>query len=173
MKKCNYCGTLNENAAFRCSGCTANEFTYICDNCGSEIVNGNYCSRYGVKFGSVKQVCPKCGTAYYTNACPNCGFTRHRPVESVVRVETVTAEVPAPKKKRSGWATFGLVLLWIYFLPVMATIAIWKSKKIPTVWKWILTLVLWGVVLLIYSDSKSSSAASPEGFAGTMLRFIV
>ena len=77
------------------------------------------------------------------------------------------------EKKRSGWATFGLVLLWIYFLPVMATIAIWKSKKIPTVWKWILTLVLWGVVLLIYSDSKSSSAASPEGFAGTMLRFIV
>ena len=38
MKKCNYCGTLNDNTARKCKGCTANDFTYICDNCGSELV---------------------------------------------------------------------------------------------------------------------------------------
>ena len=87
MKKCKYCGTLNDNSAIRCKGCTANEFTYICDNCGSEITDGNYCSRCGVKVGSVRQVCPECGTVYYSNACPNCGFTRGRTEEHVIRVE--------------------------------------------------------------------------------------
>ena len=171
VKKCNYCGTLNDNTARKCKGCTANDFTYICDNCGSEITNGTYCSRCGVKLGSVRQICPNCGTSYYTNACPNCGFIRHRTDEPAVRFETVSADTP--KKKRSGWATFGLVLLWIYFLPIMGTIAIWKSKNIPTVFKWVITLVIWGITLLIYSNTPKSADTSSGVFTGMLLRGLV
>ena len=171
MKKCNYCGTLNENSASKCKGCTANDFTYICDNCGSEITNGHFCSRCGVKFGSVKQVCPECGTSYYTNACPNCGYTRNRSNEPVVIVRNVSPN--PPKRKRSGWATFGLVLLWFYFLPIMGTIAVWKSKKIPTVFKWIITLVIWGIVLLIGSNTPKSEGTSSGVFANMLLRITI
>ena len=152
MKKCKYCGTLNDNPASSCKACSASDFVFICDNCGSEIEKGQYCSRCGVRIGSVRQICPKCGTAYYTTACPNCGYPRQRPEESTVRVVPVPAETP--KKKRSGWATFGLVLLWIYFLPIMGTITVWKSKKLSTVYKLIITVVIWGIIALAYSESN-------------------
>lgn len=155
MKKCKFCGALNANKATKCSSCGANEFVYQCENCGAEFESGKFCPNCGTKIGQVAKKCPNCGNEYYTNACPSCGYVPGKAtnggVEHRVVVETVVQN--KPKKK----VTFGTVLLWIFFLPIMATISIWRSSW-TTKRKIIVTAVMWIIFLAIGAANKESTA---------------
>ena len=86
--------------------------------------------------------CSKCGKEFEGNYCPHCG----------------TGAGQAPRK-----ITFGRVLLWIFFAPVMAIIAIWQSKWLRTPWKVVLTVL---VVLILVGNRlprtrKAAAAQEP------------
>lgn len=128
MKVCKFCNTENSDDTAVCSSCGGNEFSFVCPNCGN-VHDYAYCPNCGTKRGESARTCPNCGEKYFKRICPNCGYIAQP--ESIPR--RIYYEEPEKPKKRSGWATFGLILLWIYFLPIMASIKVWKSEKLP---KW-------------------------------------
>ena len=153
MKVCRFCSTKNEDGAERCSACGANEFSSICPGCG-KVHEYVYCPNCGTKSGSSAKVCPKCGEKYFSHACPNCGYIPGNDAVSVTVRERIITETEEPKKKRSGWAILGLVLLWIYFLPIMATIKVWKSEKLPKLAKIVITAAVWIFVAVAFVNSN-------------------
>ena len=74
MKTCKYCGSENSDEAKTCASCGAKEFSYKCENCGTLLLDGNFCPKCGVKYGTKPKRCPRCGAEYYSNACPDCGY---------------------------------------------------------------------------------------------------
>lgn len=133
MKVCKYCGTANENDAKKCASCGAVDF---------------------------KNKCDRCGTVYDSAFCPNCGASlgadaenaQPTVVEHHIVIDNQTAAEPPKKKKHIFW----IVVLWIIALPIMAIIAIWKSKKLPKVWKIILTCIIAAITILCFVSSQSS-----------------
>ncbi len=66
---------------------------------------------------------------------------------------TVILNQPLPKKKRKTWLW---VLGWIFIFPVPLTVLIWRSQKMSTIVKIVLTAVAW----LVYMSSGSGSASN-------------
>ena len=157
MKICKYCNTSSENSANFCIACGASDFSYKCANCGT-VFNSGYCPNCGTKAGDEGFKCPDCGNHYFSAACPNCGYSVARKVSTRSfngeQSTAVTSDIPArtlrqslgeePVKPRSS-VTFWKVLLWIFFLPIMLIIAIWKSRM-HWFWKIVLTLLILGLI---------------------------
>lgn len=159
MKICMYCESMNDDSAKVCTGCGANAFKNKCNNCGT-VFRSAFCPTCGIKAGTQAKVCPQCGEKYFTPACPKCGHnsalnkTRQQAVQEPKRIiiEHVTHTEEKPKKK----FPFGKVLLWIIFLPIMAFIAVWKSKRIPARWKLLITAAIPLLCILNYPVNESS-----------------
>ena len=77
MKKCGYCGGLNEESSKFCTNCGSKQFFYICPNCSNEY-QGKFCPSCGTKHDAVAKICPECGTKYFSNSCHNCGYNESR-----------------------------------------------------------------------------------------------
>lgn len=160
MKVCEYCGTEVGRDTSICPRCGANDFEQVCDNCGTKYDDALYCPRCGVKAGQKPRLCPVCNTQYYTNACPNCGYIKGNNVAfgsdgcSSGRYNSYQQDTPAPK---SDMPLALKVILWIFFLPIMATIAVVRDDHIGTVAKAVLIMAIWLVCVSIGSSSDSSS----------------
>lgn len=158
MKVCEHCGTVNTNDANKCSACGALNFSYQCDNCGTKFSSA-YCPSCGTKAGTKPQKCPDCGEEYNSAYCPKCGYSVARKANEKsnvpVQPNIIINQAPQQKKKTS----FGIILLWILFLPIMGTIAIWKSQKLKTMWKVIFTAAIW-IFILIYSIAGGGSTGT-------------
>lgn len=122
-----------------------------CDACGAPVENGK---------------CSYCGKTFITADVPP--QQQVQPQTTVVNnVYTNPQTVVVREKKKGG---FGRVLLWIFFLPIMATIAVWKSN-----WKtWVKILVTALIWLFVIgygaensSDSASTSSSSSSSTAVT------
>ena len=144
MKVCKFCNTENSDDTAVCSSCGGNEFSFVCPNCGN-VHDYAYCPNCGTKRGE----------KYFNRICPNCGYMPESNAVTVTVRERIITETEEPKKKRSGWATFGLILLWIYFLPIMATVKVWKSEKLPKWAKIVITAVVWLFVAIAFAESKN------------------
>ena len=130
-----------------------------CDACGAPVENGvcTYCGKEfheePVKKGpEVKKTAPE----------------KAKPQKVVVNVinqaPPVTKEVP---KKKSFWRTLGIVLLWIYFFPIMLSYYIWKKGNMPKNQKlmligaiWALLLVIGGIGSCMSNDEETTSVSS-------------
>lgn len=169
MKICAYCDSVNDDSAKVCTACGASKFKNKCNNCGN-VFETAFCPVCGTKAGAQAKVCPQCGERYFTPACPKCGHNgilnrTQQPVEEApqrVVVEYVTRTEDKPKKK----VTFGKVLLWIFFLPIMAIIAIWRSK-LAVKWKIVLTAVVVVLMLLYTYGNKATKTAENQSSAAT------
>ena len=121
----------------------------ICKNCGTENQESNaFCPACGGN--AFVHRCAGCGTEFEGNFCPNCGARA-----DAERPNRQSLPPEQPKKK----VTFGRVLLWIFFLPIMAIIAIWRSPRLKTPWKIVLTGLI-VLALALYYRPKSSKTAS-------------
>lgn len=167
MKVCKFCGTQVDDAIQHCPSCGSNAFLHICENCGSHFESG-FCPNCGVRAGQKKKICPECGSAYFSNACPNCGYTEIRkPIQQTVihkhvyvqQKEQMPEPTPVQSEKHSGCLT---VFLWIFFFPIMATIAILRSPNMKGLTKALLVLLVWGIIIGIGSTAnKDSTKTSP------------
>lgn len=138
MKICKYCGTANANDAKECEACHAREFSYKCDRCGTKF-DSSFCPNCGIKGG----------------ADPQPEHSRDAVEKTVVEHHVIIDQrQPEPQKKKH---TFWIVVLWIFFLPVMAILAIWKAKKIPKLWKIILTVAI-AFITLLYGIGTTRNA---------------
>lgn len=154
MKICKYCNSISANGTTKCNTCGAIELENKCDNCG-EIFDDAFCPNCGTKAGQPARTCPQCHTTYFSPACPNCGYMRsarvnsaqqpQQPQPSNLNVQPQTAPV-----KKSKLKTFGIVLLWIYFLPIMAIVTIWTKAKIAKNWKIALTVIISLLALIFW-----------------------
>ena len=108
VRVCARCATINGIHATACRHCQSRELLYQCDNCRTKFAS-NDCPACGLKAGTKPRECPKCGGEYYGTICPKCGY------------------ITMPEKRRTS---VGTVLLWIFFLPIMATIAIARSRDL-------------------------------------------
>lgn len=153
MKVCKYCNSLANDSALECSKCGASDFGYRCENCGT-ISSARFCPQCGRKIGPKSEICPRCGRAFATPTCPRCGFPE-------VNDKYIPGEQGTPTSEKAKKTTFGTVLLWIFFLPVMLLITIWKSKKFAVVWKVLITcLVLFVQIVPYISSSRYESLAA-------------
>ncbi len=149
MKVCKYCGILNDDSAATCSGCGSPEFSNKCANCGA-VFDSGFCPSCGTKAGAKAFACPHCGTRYFSAACPNCGYSAAREAAEQKTNTVYTIRTEPEEQKKAG--TFGKVLLWIFFFPIMAVVAIWKSKM-HIVWKILLTLLI--LAFFVYYGTSS------------------
>ena len=121
----------------------------ICKNCGTENQENNvFCPACGGQ--EFVHRCASCGAEFEGNFCSNCGARA-----DAERPNRQSLPPEQPKKK----VTFGRVLLWIFFLPIMAIIAIWRSPRLKTPWKIVLTGLI-VLALAFYYRPKSSKTAS-------------
>ena len=106
----------------------------ICKNCGTENQESNaFCPACGGQ--EFVHRCASCGAEFEGNFCPNCGARAE-----TERPNRQSLPPEQPKKK----VTFGRVLLWIFFLPIMGIIAIWRSPRLKTPIK----IALTGLIVL-------------------------
>lgn len=123
----------------------------ICKNCGTENNDGNaFCTACGGN--TFVHRCGKCGTEFTGNFCSNCGT----PAGMDMQGDRWTMPSEEPKKK----VTFGRVLLWIFFTPIMGIIAIWKAERLKPVWKILLTCLIVAVCLFIILPRNSTREAT-------------
>lgn len=121
----------------------------ICKNCGTENQENNaFCPTCGGN--AFMHRCVSCGAEFEGNFCPNCG--------TKADAEQPNRQ-PLPPKQPRRKVTFGWVLLWIFFLPIMAIIAIWRSRRLTTPVKIALTGLI-VLALALYYRPKSSKTAS-------------
>ena len=123
----------------------------ICKKCGTENNNrSSFCTACG---GSeFMHRCGKCGAEFQGNYCSNCG------APADMRGERGATSPAEPRKK----VTFGRVLLWIFFTPIMGIISIWKAERLKPVWKVLLTCLIvfvCALVLLPRNGIKETTAS--------------
>lgn len=112
----------------------------ICKNCGIENQENNaFCPTCGGN--EFVHRCANCGAEFEGNFCPNCG--------TKADAEQPNRQ-PLPPKQPRRKVTFGRVLLWIFFLPIMAIIAIWRSQRLKTPMKIALTGLIVLALVLYY-----------------------
>ena len=122
----------------------------ICKNCGAENPERNvFCENCG---SELLHRCRNCGTEFEGNFCPNCG-AKAEPPDQPGRGARPTEQ---PKKK----VTFGRVLLWIFFLPIMGIIAIWQSQRLKTPWKIALTGLIVLACVFYYRPNRNKATAA-------------
>lgn len=139
-KICTHCRSKVRTEADKCPSCGGSEFWYKCANCG-KVFNTPFCPVCGIKAGEQPKNCPKCGKQYFTASCPNCGWNpAHDAVERTLSqqsqrpiqvFQSAPTAVRTSKKKASIW----IILLWVFFLPIMGCIAIAKSQRLSKKWK--------------------------------------
>lgn len=113
-----------------------------CNACGAPVENG-VCTYCGKKF-------PLADAADAVRQETN---TEEKPLTFEAKVTLIeeTAEEAASRVSNSGgfWKKVGIVLLWIYFFPIMLTIWLVKTPKLTTQMKAILLAVFWvGFIIL-------------------------
>ena len=120
MKKCKQCGHNCTNQAELCPSCSSRDFSWVCANCGA-VFSGTNCPDCGIRGGTRRKECPNCGTVYFSSACPQCGYSSRKRTKAGVQGAPKVA-----RKKPSIW----IVLLWIFFLPIMGCIAVARAKRL-------------------------------------------
>ena len=123
----------------------------ICKNCGTENQENNaFCPACGGN--AFVHRCAGCGAEFEGNFCPNCG--------TKADAEQPDRQ-PLPPERPRRKVTFGQVLLWIFFLPIMAIIAIWRSQRLKTPMKIALTGLIVLALVLYYRPrgGKATPAA--------------
>lgn len=163
MKVCKYCNSECDDTEKVCHSCGASEFSNKCRNCGT-VFDSGFCPNCGVKVGQKPQTCPKCGNEYYTNACPNCGYNGS--VQNAHQTTTAFQTSPAANsfnnnRHNKSKTSIGTILLWIFFLPVMVIVTIWKFEKLDKKWKIILTVIILAFYLVVgavNNDTTSTTA---------------
>lgn len=123
----------------------------ICKNCGTENQESNaFCPACGGN--EFVHRCANCGAEFEGNFCPNCG--------TKADAEQPNRQ-PLPSEQPRRKVTFGRVLLWIFFLPIMAIIAIWRSQRLKTPIKIALTGLIVLALVLYYRPrgGKATPAA--------------
>lgn len=152
MKVCKYCNSLANDSALECDNCGASDFGYQCENCGT-VSSSRFCPSCGLKIGPRIEICPTCGTQFQTPTCPRCGYPN-------VRSDYSSDHQGQPSTgKAEKKTTVGTILLWIFFLPVMLLITVWKSPKLALVWKVLITcLVLLTQIFPYLSTSRYQSS---------------
>ncbi len=165
MKICKYCKTECDNSVNHCPSCGGTEFSYKCVNCGTGF-ESSHCPNCGVKFDAEPRVCPQCNTKYFTASCPNCGYNVNNSNKQTINVIHSTQTPPPqyvpvqkPKKKK---VTILTVLLWIFFLPIMAIIAVWKSEKLDTKWKVVISVIIAVLTIVIGATGQTDSNTSSD-----------
>ena len=100
-------------------------------------------------------VCPKCNGHHISN--------QRETTEKRGRHQTVALcnDCGYSWSKNEGGITWWKVLLWIFFLPVMLTILIVKSKKLQLWMKIALLVLIWGVTVFVWATSGSDSTKAP------------
>ena len=122
----------------------------ICKNCGAENPERNvFCENCGSEF---LHRCGNCGTEFEGNFCPNCGAKAEPPDQT----SRGTRPTEQPKKK----VTFGRVLLWIFFLPIMGIVAIWQSRRLKMPWKIVLTGLIVLACVFYYRPKRNKATAA-------------
>lgn len=132
-----------------------------CDSCGAPVENG-VCTYCGKVFPEkpVEDVKPKT-------------VEKQQPQKVIVNVVNQAAPVATNKKKNTSgiWKKIGIVLLWIFFLPIMASIYIWKKTNLSKQQKLIAIGALWGVLLIIggvgscMGDDSATESVAPTPVA--------
>lgn len=140
MKICEFCDSVNPDEVEICSSCGGNSFQYKCNNCGTLFKEGVYCPHCGVKAGQTAKSCPRCGTQYFSNACPSCGYLPGTPQN----VPDYSQPQAATKRHTALW-----VLGWIFLTPVPITILVVRSKTLQNWLKALIILAVWGIYLFI------------------------
>ncbi len=103
------------------------------------------------------KICNNCKKSIDDDAlvCPYCGcVTKNSGTQKNVNNLDSNHKMQEPKKKKN---IVLLVVLWIFFLPIMATIAIVKSKKIKMPVKVILIVLIWLICFGIANSNKENS----------------
>ena len=122
----------------------------ICKNCGTENQENNaFCPACGGQ--EFVHRCAGCGAEFEGNFCPNCGAKA-----GAERPDRQSLPPEQPKRK----VTFGLVLLWIFFLPIMGIIAIWRSRRLTTPVKLALTGLIVLALVLCYLPRGGKAASA-------------
>ncbi len=150
MKICNYCSLENDDSAVKCASCGALAFSNKCNNCATTF-SSSYCPNCGVKAGARPSICPDCGAKYFSAACPRCGYSPAREAAERSQHQTVVihreqVETIPPKKRNS----FGIVLLWLLFFPIMVFVAIWRAPRMSLFWKVALTVLIFSFFAYTY-----------------------
>ncbi len=158
MKVCKYCNSLAYDSDRKCRSCGASDFAYKCENCGT-VTDSRICPSCGYKVGPGSVTCPSCGQRYVAASCPRCGYPATR---SGGNGGEGNAPKPEDTKQKTG---IGTILLWIFFLPVMLLITVWKTKKLAVVWKVLITCLVLAFeflpnILVPYSGSAQSTPES-------------
>lgn len=151
MKICSFCNTENKDAAIKCASCGGNSFKQKCDNCGTVFADGVHCPHCGVKVGEKAKTCPKCHKQYYSNACPDCGYTPNSLPAATVRGYTPTA-----KTQRKTWLW---VLGWIFIFPLPLTLILIKKDNMSKGMKYGIIAAAW----VIYAGLAFYSSATNNG----------
>lgn len=149
MKICDYCGLENDDSAATCASCGAVTFSNECGHCGT-VFSSAYCPNCGVKAGAKPFVCPDCGETYFSAACPRCGYSPAR--EAAERNQSpaiIVRQEPADAAQKRR-VTFGIVLLWFFFFPVMIVVSIWRAQKLSLALKIVLTALFAGLIVYSY-----------------------
>lgn len=120
----------------------------ICKNCRTKNKeDSSFCNNCG---GSeFLHLCGSCGTEFEGNFCPNCGAQVELPDRWTL---------PPERSKRK--VTFGRVLLWIFFLPIMGIIAIWQSRQMKTPWKIVLTGLIVLACVFYYRPKRNKTTGA-------------
>ena len=119
----------------------------ICKNCGTENQENNaFCPDCGGN--EFLHWCASCGTEFEGNFCPNC--------DTKADAEQPDRQ-PLPPERPRRKVTFGRVLLWIFFLPIMGIIAIWRSPRLKTPWKIVLTGLIVLACVLYYQPKGNKT----------------
>lgn len=157
MKVCKYCDSECDDGEKTCHSCGASEFSNKCRNCGT-VFDSGFCPNCGVKVGQKPHVCPKCGNEYYSNACPNCGYNgsvQNAPVTNPFQTSST-----ANDRNSKGKTSIVTILLWIFFLPIMVIVTIWKSEKLDKKWKIILTVIILAFYLVFGALSNDTTTTT-------------
>lgn len=114
-----------------------------CDACGAPVENG-VCTYCGKEF-------PQSDAKKDVNKEEEKKENKQRqPQKVVVNVVNQTPLVVEKNAEKSGfWRKAGLVLLWIYFFPIMLSYYFWKKSSLPKQQKIITLVAVWAVLLLI------------------------
>ena len=137
MKVCKYCNSECDDTEKVCHSCGASEFSNKCRNCG---------------------------TVFDSGFCPNCGYNGS--VQNAHQTTTAFQTSPAANsfnnnRNNKSKTSIGTILLWIFFLPVMVIVTIWKSEKLDKKWKIILTVIILAFYLVagaVNNDTTSTTA---------------
>lgn len=114
-KYCRECGARNPIDAAECEECGAEEFYFVCKNCGTVFETGRSCPRCGVSIVAKKKRCLDCGEVFYGNACPFCGSR-----------EFETVHCKEKKKKKEFNIPVWLIILYFLLIEAMIGIAVLK-----------------------------------------------